>query len=309
MGVLKKFEQRLEGMVNGAFAKAFKSDVQPVEIASALKRECDSNATIWNRDRTMVPNDFVVELGSHDYERLSPYAEQLGAELSTMVRDYAQQQRYSFIEPVEVHFEQADDLDTGLYRVRSQALAGSQSHGAPGAPGYGPPAGQPAGPPGAAPYGADPRYAPPGSHGGPPQGPAPHFQQQVPPSYPQGGMPMGGPPGSLPPRPPSPPPGPAPAPYRAPVLRSWVEINGLRHDLNAPVVKLGRSTDADVRVDDPSVSRHHAEIRVGPPPSIADLGSTNGIVVDGQHCQRAALRDGSRIVLGSTTVVFRQTEG
>ncbi|WP_436785808.1 FhaA domain-containing protein [Yinghuangia sp. YIM S10712] len=309
MGVLKKFEQRLEGMVNGAFAKAFKSDVQPVEIASALKRECDSNATIWNRDRTMVPNDFVVELGSHDYERLSPYAQQLGAELSTMVRDYAQQQRYSFIGPVEVHFEQADDLDTGLYRVRSQALAGSQSQGAPG---YGPPAGAAVAAGGSPPYGADPRYAPPGPHGGPPQGPAPHFQQP-PPSYQQGGMPpsvpMGGPPGGLPPRPPSPPPGPAPAPYRAPVLRSWVEINGLRHDLNAPAVKLGRSTDADVRVDDPSVSRHHAEIRVGPPPSIADLGSTNGIVVDGQHCQRAALRDGSRIVLGSTTVVFRQTEG
>lgn len=128
MGPLKKFEQRLEGLVNGAFAKAFKSDVQPVEIASALKRECDNNATIWNRDRTMVPNDFVVELGQHDYERLSPYVQQLGGELATVVRDYAQQQRYSFIGPVEVHFEHADDLDTGLYRVRSQALAGSQSH-------------------------------------------------------------------------------------------------------------------------------------------------------------------------------------
>ncbi|MEU8136176.1 DUF3662 and FHA domain-containing protein [Streptodolium elevatio] len=307
MGVLKKFEQRLEGLVNGAFAKAFKSDVQPVEIASALKRECDSNATIWNRDRTMVPNDFVVELGSHDYERLSPYAQQLGAELSTMVRDYAQQQRYSFIGPVEVHFEQADDLDTGLYRVRSQALAGSQSQGSPG---YGPPG--PVASPAQPHYPVEQQY---GSSGHPPQGPAPQFHN--PSAYqPAGGMPPGPPmgpgmgPGSgpgLPPRPPSPPPG--PAPYRPPVLRSWVEVNGMRHEITAPVVKLGRSTDADVRVDDPSVSRHHAEIRIGPPASIADLGSTNGIVVDGQHCQRAALRDGSRIVLGSTTVVFRQTEG
>ncbi|MDI2132847.1 FhaA domain-containing protein [Yinghuangia seranimata] len=316
MGVLKKFEQRLEGLVNGAFAKAFKSDVQPVEIASALKRECDSNATIWNRDRTMVPNDFVVELGSHDYERLSPYAQQLGAELSTMVRDYAQQQRYSFIGPVEVHFEQADDLDTGLYRVRSQALAGSQPGGDPGYdPGYGP--GPGAGAP--SPYAPepqhqqqpaynDPRYAQPGQ---PPQGPAPHFQSGYPQPGPGGvppGAPMGPGPG-LPPRPPAPP-GPAPTPYRPPsVTRTWVEVNGMRHEITASAVKLGRSTDADVRVDDPSVSRHHAEIRVGPPPSIADLGSTNGIVVDGQHCQRAALRDGSRIVLGSTTVVFRQTEG
>ncbi|MGW7214002.1 DUF3662 domain-containing protein, partial [Streptomyces collinus] len=74
MGVLKKFEQRLEGLVNGTFAKVFKSEVQPVEIAGALQRECDNNATIWNRDRTVVPNDFIVELSTPDFERLSPYS-------------------------------------------------------------------------------------------------------------------------------------------------------------------------------------------------------------------------------------------
>jgi pSer/pThr/pTyr-binding forkhead associated (FHA) protein len=74
-------------------------------------------------------------------------------------------------------------------------------------------------------------------------------------------------------------------------------------------VVLGRSTEADLRVDDPGVSRKHAEIRIGTPSVVMDLGSTNGIIVDGQHTQRATLRDGSRIVLGSTTIVFRQTEG
>ncbi len=97
MGVLKRFEQRLEGLVNGTFAKVFKSEVQPVEIAGALQRECDNNATIWNRDRTVVPNDFIVELSTPDYERLSPYSGQLGDELSGMVRDYAKQQRYTFM--------------------------------------------------------------------------------------------------------------------------------------------------------------------------------------------------------------------
>ncbi|MFF7248643.1 FhaA domain-containing protein [Embleya sp. NPDC008237] len=295
MGPLKKFEQRLEGLVNGAFAKAFKSDVQPVEIASALKRECDNNATIWNRDRTMVPNDFVVELGQHDYERLSPYVQQLGGELATVVRDYAQQQRYSFIGPVEVHFEHADDLDTGLYRVRSQALAGSQSHELqqppqqPPFPGGGP---QPEQPPQGYGYGRPGGPPPPGVPAPPPFGPP-------------------GTPGT--PTPPRPQPGEQAAygqnAQPAPRLRTWLEVNGVRHELTAPVVKLGRSTDVEVRVDDPSVSRHHAEIRIGAPASITDLGSTNGIVVDGQHCQRAGLRDGSRIVLGSTTVVFRQAEG
>lgn len=137
MGVLKKFEQRLEGLVNGTFAKVFKSEVQPVEIAGALQRECDNNATIWNRDRTVVPNDFIVELSTPDFERLSPYSGQLGDELAGMVRDYAKQQRYTFMGPIKVHLEKADDLDTGLYRVRSRTLASSanqQSRSVPRGP-------------------------------------------------------------------------------------------------------------------------------------------------------------------------------
>ncbi|MCZ4638789.1 antibiotic biosynthesis regulator FhaA, partial [Streptomyces rubrogriseus] len=147
MGVLKKFEQRLEGLVNGTFAKVFKSEVQPVEIAGALQRECDNNATIWNRDRTVVPNDFIVELSTPDFERLSPYSGQLGDELAGMVRDYAKQQRYTFMGPIKVHLEKADDLDTGLYRVRSRTLASSTSHqGGPAAAAPPAPPARPAGP-------------------------------------------------------------------------------------------------------------------------------------------------------------------
>nr|WP_322942589.1 FHA domain-containing protein [Actinacidiphila yeochonensis] len=91
--------------------------------------------------------------------------------------------------------------------------------------------------------------------------------------------------------------------------RRWVEINGTRHQISRGTLVLGRSTEADVRVDDPGVSRRHCEIRVGTPSVVQDLGSTNGIVVDGQHTQRATLRDGSRIVVGSTTIVYRQAEG
>src|SRR3954451_24311455 len=156
MGVLKKFEQRLEGLVNGTFAKVFKSEVQPVEIAGALQSERDNNATIWNRDRTVVPNDFIVELSAPDFERLSPYSGQLGDELAGLVRDYPKQQRYTFMGPIKVHLEKADDLDTGLYRVRSRTLASSTDQQAPApAPsgrqspgGYGyPPAAAPAGAP------------------------------------------------------------------------------------------------------------------------------------------------------------------
>ncbi|MCZ7432477.1 FhaA domain-containing protein [Streptomyces sp. WMMC1477] len=262
MGVLKRFEQRLEGLVNGTFAKVFKSEVQPVEIAGALQRECDNNATIWNRERTVVPNDFIVELSAPDHDRLSPYSAQLGDELAGMVRDYAKQQRYTFMGSVKVHLEKATDLDTGLYRVRSRTMAASSSQPGPASPAqYSAPAPQ---------------------HGVPPR-----------------------PPGA--PRMPStPPPG---APPTVGHVRRWVEINGNRHQISRTTLVLGRSTEADVRIDDPGVSRKHCEIRTGPTVVVQDLGSTNGIVVDGQRTTHATLRDGSRIVVGSTTIIYRQAEG
>ncbi|MFI7322533.1 FhaA domain-containing protein [Streptomyces venezuelae] len=296
MGVLKKFEQRLEGLVNGTFAKVFKSEVQPVEIAGALQRECDNNATIWNRERTVVPNDFIVELSAPDFERLSPYSGQLGDELSGMVRDYAKQQRYSFMGPIKVHLEKAEDLDTGLYRVRSRTLASSTSQaperapagpGGPTAPGRGAGGGGGAAggfpqPPSGAPGGAPPMPAAPPPGAGRPGGQSPA---------------------------PNRPAGPGAGPLPGAQVRRWIEINGNRHQISRPTLVLGRSTDADVRIDDPGVSRRHCEIRTGTPSTIQDLGSTNGIVVDGQHTTRATLRDGSRIVVGQTTIVYRQAEG
>ncbi|MFF5449019.1 FhaA domain-containing protein [Streptomyces sp. NPDC012888] len=270
MGVLKRFEQRLEGLVNGTFAKVFKSEVQPVEIAGALQRECDNNATIWNRERTVVPNDFIVELSAGDYERLSPYSGQLGDELAGLVRDYAKQQRYTFMGPIKVHLEKAEDLDTGLYRVRSRTLASSTSQQQP--------------------QQQQPQQ---GGYGYPPVG-APPMPSAPPPGGPQRrGAPAG----------------PGPAPAGGAGTRRWIEINGTRHQISRPTLVLGRSTEADVRIDDPGVSRRHCEIRTGTPSTIQDLGSTNGIVVDGQHTTRATLRDGSRIVVGSTTIIYRQAEG
>lgn len=270
MGVLKRFEQRLEGLVNGTFAKVFKSEVQPVEIAGALQRECDNNATIWNRERTVVPNDFIVELSTPDFDRLSPYSGQLGDELASMVREYAKQQRYTFMGTIKVHLEKADDLDTGLYRVRSRTLASSSSQVQPG--------GAPASPPRPA--------------GGPAMPSAP---PRMPASPPGGGYaaPAGSPPGPMP----------------QDQTRRWVEINGNRHQISRATLVMGRSTEADIRIDDPGVSRKHCEIRTGSPSTVQDLGSTNGIVVDGQRTTHATLRDGSRIVVGNTTIIYRQAEG
>src|SRR5277367_3659693 len=96
VGVLSRFEHRLEGMVEGAFARAFKSELQPVEVTSAIQREMDDRAAIVAAGRTLVPNDFVVEVAENDRERLNVYAESLGVELANLARDYAREQGYSF---------------------------------------------------------------------------------------------------------------------------------------------------------------------------------------------------------------------
>jgi hypothetical protein len=123
VGVLHRFEQRLEHIVTGAFARAFRSAVQPVEIAAALQREIDNSVQILSRDRLLAPNSFHVELSEPDFDRLSPYGEALSAELATLVREHVGEQRYTLAGPLEISFGRVSDLTTGRFRVRSRASA------------------------------------------------------------------------------------------------------------------------------------------------------------------------------------------
>ena len=136
MGLLERFEDSLDRMVNGAFARAFKAEVQPVEIASALQREISDRAAVIDRNRTVIPNVFHVELSQHDYARLSVFKDALQTELATLVRDYGAEQRYTLLGPVQVTLAQDDELETGIFRVRSEARAevSSQPHGRAGEP-------------------------------------------------------------------------------------------------------------------------------------------------------------------------------
>ena len=139
MGLLERFEDSLDRLVNGAFARAFKAEVQPVEIASALQREVNDRAAVIDRQRTVIPNVFHVELSEHDYKRLAVFKDALETELSTLVRDYGAEQRYTLLGPVLVTLAQDDELETGIFRVRSEARAevSSQPHGRPGEAGAG----------------------------------------------------------------------------------------------------------------------------------------------------------------------------
>ena len=99
-----------------------------------------------------------------------------------------------------------------------------------------------------------------------------------------------------------------PAPRQGPArLQPVLDIDGQRYSLNAPSVVLGRSSEADILVDDTGVSRRHLEIRTENGVSRAiDLGSTNGSFVNGQKVQgETDLTDGSTIAMGRTRIIFR----
>jgi hypothetical protein len=123
VGVLQRFERRLEGLVEGAFARVFKGAVEPVEVAKALQREAADKRTI-GAQRVLVPNVYTVEVGTSDFERLNPYAAPLGAELAAMVRESAADEGWSFVGPVRVELSCVAGLDTGVFRVRSSVEEG-----------------------------------------------------------------------------------------------------------------------------------------------------------------------------------------
>lgn len=230
MGLLDNFEQRLDQLVNGSFAKAFRDNVEPVELAARIQKEMDTRAAIVSRGRTVVPNVFTIELSPSDLERLDMYADQMRAELADVARQYATDQRYTFLGSVDVRFAEDPDLSTGVFMVRSQAhpdSAGTQRAATPI------PAGEVTG---------HPRLV----------------------------------------------------------------IGSASYPLTRSQTRLGRGQGADIQVDDSGVSRAHAEIVLGLPVVIRDLGSTNGTLVDGRKITEAPLHNGARIQVGSTVITYRE---
>jgi len=124
VGLLDSFEKGLERAVNSAFAKTFRSGIQPVEIASALRSELDKKAAVVSRDRILAPNTFTVRLSPSDEEKMATLGGALGEELDTLVQSHAKSQGYSFAGPVSITLERDDQLSTGTLRVESSTAQG-----------------------------------------------------------------------------------------------------------------------------------------------------------------------------------------
>lgn len=137
MGVLQRFEKRLENLVEGAFAKVFKGVVHPVEIASAMQREADAHKSILGPGRTLVPNRYIIDLSQSDHDRLAQYAAPLAQELAQAQAEYIGEQAWTVYGDVIVEIERGEGLDTGMFRIVAEVYTGSFDAGP--APTSGPP--------------------------------------------------------------------------------------------------------------------------------------------------------------------------
>ena len=326
MGFVDRVERGLERAIKAPFAKVFKAEVQPVEIASAMRGAMDERAAVLGPGRTMVPNVFTIELATTDYERLSSYDTALTDELVAAAEDHADAQRYTPAGRVEVRLLSDEELETGIFRVRPASKNSRRQGQRPPQPG--PQRDDRRMPPGQSrppvrPSDDDPnaRFRPPG----PPRSAGP---RQAPPGLgaaaavaARQGQPAGGPPPYAPQGgrgpttrefPTSPPRSQRPVSGRGP--RPWLDLNGRAHALTAAVTVIGRDAAADLVIDDPGASRRHAEIRIthdGPHQQVLvrDMGSTNGTYLNGDQVGTEQLSEGDRLTVGSTTLIFHAEGG
>jgi hypothetical protein len=277
VGVLQRFEKRLENLVEGAFAKVFKGVVHPVEIASAMQREADAHKSILGGGRTLVPNRYIIDLSPPDHDRLAQYAAPLAQELAQAQAEYIGEQGWTVYGDVIVEIERGEGLDTGMFRIAAEVYTGAVEAPPPPPPhqqyqqqqGYGMPPGAP-----------------------PISGP------------PMGGPPMG-PPGS-PVAPVSSSPTPPVTPLHGARQARLISSDGRQFAVAIGSTVIGRGEGAQVRLADVGISRQHARLDYdGTRMVLTDLGSTNGTTVNGNRITAAALQHGDVIQLGTTTLTFR----
>ena len=122
MGVLDRFEKGVERALSSTFARAFKADLKPVDIASALRAEMDNRTASLSRGRTVVPNRFTVELGSADLQKVEQWGEsELVDDLVRTATHHATDQGYVFVGPVSVELQEVSDFKAGEFTIRSSS--------------------------------------------------------------------------------------------------------------------------------------------------------------------------------------------
>ncbi len=253
MSMLKGFESRIAGLVEGAFGRAFRSEVRPVEIARKLAREMEDHRSA-SLSQTYVPNEYAVYLSPGDRERFAAFEGALVVELGGYLLEHARREGFALLSKPEVSFHTDERLRLGEFGIQAQLV----EH--PDEQPEDEPLGRPRRRPGSTSvYSTTDRLRAP-------------LEDR-----------------------------------RRPAARSaQLTVGGRRIAVTPAGVTIGRSRDCDVVLTDESASRHHAEIRrAGEEWVVRDLGSTNGVRVNGRRIQGSLrLHAGDRLELGATTLEF-----
>ena len=266
MGVLQEFERRLEGAVEGFFARIFRSGVQPIELARAVRRYGEDRQHV-TADGVVVPNVYRVTVGPKDHERLAGYGASLPRELAEVVVQTASDRHWILKGPARVRIEVDEEVALGRFRLAGRVEAVEDAVRPPGArhaPDPGP----------------GPRRAP--TEAPPPPPPPPRDDRpgidrtQVISAVPASGLSL--------------------VIHSGGTAGTSIPVQGTR-------LTAGRSTNCDVTIDDSTVSREHAAfVRRGAAWWVVDLGSTNGTRVNGSRAAEHPLQPGDRVEFGDAVV-------
>ena len=247
--MLRNLEAKIEGLVEGTFGRAFKSRVQPVELARKLAKEMNENQTV-SVSRIYVPNQYSIFLSPEDREGFASYEPALKKELSDYLLEHARREGLALLTRPQITFKTDERLGLGEFGIQAMALE---------APSEEEPDSEPR--PSQADFGHTMVYSP-----------DREARRLVAPT---------------------------------PTGRALLVGAGKRSMLSGERTVIGRSRDCDLTLEDPNVSRRHAELRRdGDGWILRDLGSTNGVKVNGRRTAETALQPGDVITMGTSRLTF-----
>jgi hypothetical protein len=122
---MKGFERSLESMVEGVFARVFRSGLRPVELGRRLVREMDDNRSVDVSGRTIVPNSFTFEVSRDDEARFAEIGDSLERELCAAAREHARDEGYVFMGPVTVALHENERMRAGVFTVKGVMKEGA----------------------------------------------------------------------------------------------------------------------------------------------------------------------------------------
>jgi hypothetical protein len=117
--VLRAIEQKIEALFEGVFGRAFRANVQPVELARKLAKEMDDHRTI-SVSRVYVPNEYTVYLSPQDRTQFESYEQSLHAELEEYLAEHARREQYALLSTPRIAFETDADLDVGEFGIATR---------------------------------------------------------------------------------------------------------------------------------------------------------------------------------------------